>query len=246
MVYVDLSHWICVSNIGCDQGYVDVYDSMIIIPEEDSSVVRQVCTILKTQNNDSIGINIVNVQQQFGGADCGLFASAVATDLCFDIDPSTVSYLQAEMRPHMELCFSNKNMSRFPSVDRTVKKRVHETVHFDIYCVCRQPQGLQQVVCCDECNHWFHSDCVIEDHVDLESMEEWRCHSCKFAHVHVCVSSSIKHLTCIFVYQLNRYMYVVVPIYILLYSISMYYKQLLLSTGHVTTAPDTTAIVTPL
>ncbi len=59
-------------------------------------------------------------------------------------------------------------MSRFPSVDRIVKKKVHETVHFDIYCVCRQPQGFQQVVCCDECNHWFHSDCVIEDVVDSE------------------------------------------------------------------------------
>lgn len=106
MVYVDPSHWICVSNIGCDKGYV----GRLWL---DDKYPWSCATILKSQNNDSIGINVVNVQPQIGGADCGLFAAAVATDLCFDIDPSTFSYLQADMRPHMELFKSTETWAAF-------------------------------------------------------------------------------------------------------------------------------------
>lgn len=184
IVYLpDFSHWVCVSNIGCDDGYVDLYDSMITVPKEDDSVVQQVCTMLKSQNNMVIHINVVDVQQQIRGNDCGAFVAAVATDLCHDMDPSTVHYLQDEMRPHMKTCFLNEKMSRFPSVNRTVKTRVRETVDILIYCICRQPEGVKQMVCCDGCNRWYHSDCVVIGGTNLETEEEWYCSSCEYLYL---------------------------------------------------------------
>ena len=82
ILFVDSCHWVCLSNVYCEDGCVDLYDSMVSDPPEDGSIVRQACTILKSLSLSSVKINLVNVTQQVGGTDCALFAIAFATDLC--------------------------------------------------------------------------------------------------------------------------------------------------------------------
>ena len=46
---------------------------------------------------------MVDIQKQEGGADCGVFAIAVATAIAFGFDPTTLRFSQREMRGHLEL-----------------------------------------------------------------------------------------------------------------------------------------------
>ena len=56
-------------------------------------------------SSKEIMINYVNVQQQSGGSDCGLFAIAFATCLCESQNPSLVYFCQKQMRSHLMSCF---------------------------------------------------------------------------------------------------------------------------------------------
>ena len=179
ILFVPPSHWVCVSNLNCDVGTVNLYDSMFSIPTENGSVVRQICTILRSLCLSNMKINVVNIKQQVGGTDCGLFSLAIATDLCFGIDPFLADYIQEEMRQHLEMCFQMQHIARFPSRNREIaskKTRVWQTVSFELYCICRQPEGDLEMVCCDQCDVWFHTKCVPDD---INPDDYWFCSSCK-------------------------------------------------------------------
>lgn len=183
IVNVGSQHWVCLSNFNCNEDCVDIYDSMTSIPEEEGDVVKQACTILKSLHLDFLKINVVSVRQQVGGTDCGLFATAIATDLCLGMDPFNSAYIQDDMRLHFESCCESGVMAKFPSVDRQVvddARRVWDTVSFELFCVCRQPEGDRMMVCCDGCDMWFHKECVLDQSVDLDLIGDWFCQSCKY------------------------------------------------------------------
>ncbi len=183
ILYVNSAHWVCLSNCmyDCENGCVDLYDSMISDPPEDGSIVRQACTIMKSFNVSSVQINIVKVTQQVGGSDCGVFAIAMATDLCFKSDPFHASYVQDEMRSHLERCFESGQMTQFPrtSASRDGKSnRLCSTLSLEIFCICRQPEAFLTMVCCDDCDQWFHEGCMTERGEILNPSEDWFCSSC--------------------------------------------------------------------
>ncbi|CAF1381994.1 unnamed protein product [Rotaria sp. Silwood1] len=60
-------------------------------------------------------LSFENVQQQVGGHDCGLFALAFATSLCYGHIPSSLSYDQKSLRNHYVNCIENNEIQRFPS-----------------------------------------------------------------------------------------------------------------------------------
>ena len=49
ILYVDSVHWVYLS---CEDGCVELYDSMTTLPPEDGSIVKQVCTVLKSLKLD--------------------------------------------------------------------------------------------------------------------------------------------------------------------------------------------------
>jgi len=59
-------------------------------------------------------IRVVNVQCQQGGDNCGVFAVAMAFDLCEGRDPFLCSYDETLMRSHLEDCFEQEGITRFP------------------------------------------------------------------------------------------------------------------------------------
>jgi hypothetical protein len=78
-------HWITISTIGCQQGVVNVYDSIpsCSVPLRTK---EQIAAIICTQAKKII-LEFPAVQSQRGSSDCGLFALAFATSLCLGQNP---------------------------------------------------------------------------------------------------------------------------------------------------------------
>ncbi len=105
---------------------------MHTVPVEDGTILTQVGSILRTPK-PTITTNVVNVCFQAGGSVCGLFAIAMAFDLCAGVDPVNKEYVQREMRSHLHSCFNNKLLKPFPSTVRNIKKRTVLKVTVKVY-----------------------------------------------------------------------------------------------------------------
>lgn len=185
VIYVAPDHWACLTNkFTTNTSSVELYDSMHTLPGEQSSIVKQACAILKAPES-SVTINVVNVQRQREASDCGLFALAMATDLCQQVDPVNLYYHQDQMRAHLKECFEQSNITPFPSTLNSKKnnERVVSSTEVEIYCLCRQPEVLPMIEC-DNCKTWYHADCAsVSEHV-LETLDEdtslkWFCTTCE-------------------------------------------------------------------
>ena len=153
------NHWICVSNVGCRDGQIKIYDSLWtgrLTPK----LQKQVAWMLFTKE-DEITAEWPDMQKQQGGSDCGLFAIAVATALCQGQDPVTCSWNQNMMRRHLVSCMLLTNINSFPSIGLIRKSVVPSKVlHIKVYCHCRQPQvDRRQLVQCSSCSELFHRSC---------------------------------------------------------------------------------------
>lgn len=66
--------------------------------------------------NNFTGINIVPVQQQGNGSDCGVFSIAFATCIVYGKNPSIVTFDVPQMRPHLYKCLKTGVLSPFPEI----------------------------------------------------------------------------------------------------------------------------------
>ena len=90
---VHSSHWTTVSNIKCNDNSIKTYDSLNSSRLEASGKFNcQVAALLNCQSS-AIKVENVNIKKQKGYSDCGLFAIACATSLCFDILPQTQNFV---------------------------------------------------------------------------------------------------------------------------------------------------------
>lgn len=141
------------------------------------------CTILYSPDT-KLTVNVINVQQQDGFDDCGLHAIAMATDLCGGRDPVGRRYFQSRMRCHLQMCFEKCEIDFFPSTSRVpVANRIGHQCVVSVYCLCRKPDSLVAMACCDKCDMWYHEGCVpIPDNVllDEHDLVPWICCQCKF------------------------------------------------------------------
>ena len=73
------SHWLTVSNIGgSGNNEISVYDSMY--PSTGTYTQKQIAALISSKEKEIV-IKMMNVQLQYGGYDCGLFAIAFTTAL---------------------------------------------------------------------------------------------------------------------------------------------------------------------
>ena len=186
VIFVEPNHWACLTNkFSTNSNSVDLYDSMHTIPDVQGSILKQACAILLTQTN-CLTINTINVQMQTGGADCGLFCLAMATDLCRDIDPAYLHYHQDQMRMHLKKCYEELAIAPFPSTLKSVntKQRILRSTTVEVYCLCRQPESPPMVEC-EQCLMWYHAMCVgasesLMEALDENPLLEWSCPDCKY------------------------------------------------------------------
>ena len=105
-------HWVCTSSVGCLPGRVNLYDSLFhdIIANEVEEQLKDLMA------NNFTGMNIVPVQQQGNGSDCGVFSIAFATCIVYGRDPSIVTFDVPQMRPHLSECLKTGVISPFPQI----------------------------------------------------------------------------------------------------------------------------------
>ena len=119
MLHSNSNHWVMVSNIGCSPGQINYYDSFYhsITP----SVKKQIKSFFPG-NVEEIKVNIMPVQQQTNGSDCGVFSVAFSTSLLHGQDPCDATYDTSVMRQHLKKCLQINHFQPFPLSVRPVVK----------------------------------------------------------------------------------------------------------------------------
>ena len=125
-------HWVAVSTIGCAHGEVEVYDSLR------KGLCAASLKALASIMHSPLTLKIMNVQSQPNSTDCGPFAAAYVTELCYGRKPIDINFCVPRMRDHMKKCFLRRRMTPFPSeIRRAVRcteiRRVHCIVTSCVY-----------------------------------------------------------------------------------------------------------------
>ena len=179
ILYTGNCHWICVSNVGCTkENEVNLYDSMYSAVT--AFTKKQIAALLNMQSSDEIQINIKPVGQQSNGTDCGVYAIAFATALCYGHDPCMEKFNRRHIRKHLWKCFTEEYMQYFPSKPQS-PPGVSKKVRVAIYCHCRLPFNHQEdaMVECATCKKWFHQNCQkVPAVVFKRKSYRWKCSSC--------------------------------------------------------------------
>ena len=113
VLHVNNNHWITVSNIrpNSDTVYPDsvcIYYSNWSAKSSLGHTTRQhICSFLKSKAT-KLHFDIINVDKQVNGSDCGVYALAFATELAHGSDPSNFIWDTSKMRSHIVSCILRK------------------------------------------------------------------------------------------------------------------------------------------
>ena len=182
IVNVDNVHWVTVSNVGCEQGTVNVYDSSF------SSVYESTVNVIASMvfhPGPELKVRLMNVAKQATSGDCGVLAIAYAYAICGGLDPCLVNYDQISIRRRLMQCLEVCCFSAFPaSGSRTCKSLVKKTQVYPLHCTCRMPElakvKYDDYAECENCKSWYHQSCLnIPDEVFGSKEIHWMCDSCK-------------------------------------------------------------------
>ena len=172
LLNVRRSHWILVSNVGCDKGVVHVYDTMYSsIP---LSTVHTITRLVLCQSS-KLTLKMVGVDLQRNSSDCGVLCLTIAFDILCSRAPQVAKYTHKLIRKHLCECLEKCCFSPSPAENRGVT-RVHYKYVFDVDCVCRLPEhvGREEWAECEGCLRWFHQNCLdIPENVFDERQESW-------------------------------------------------------------------------
>ena len=113
IMFVGGCHWCTVSNIGCDDGVVNVYNSMY--SSASSGTVKLIASLVFSPAEQLI-VRMMDVGRQSNGSDCGVLAIAFAYDICCGNDPCKIKYNHRSIRQHLAECLEKCRISRFPVV----------------------------------------------------------------------------------------------------------------------------------
>ena len=92
-------HWCTVSNIGCDDGVVNVYDSMY--SSASSGMIKLIASLMFSPAEQLV-VRMMDVGRQLNGSDCGVLAIALAYDICSGNDPCKIKYDHRSIRHLLE------------------------------------------------------------------------------------------------------------------------------------------------
>ena len=164
IICVGNSHWCTISNVGCDDEEVKVYDSLY--PTVSSATVRVIASLLFSSAPQLV-VRMMDVVRQSNGSDCGILAIAFAYDVCSGADPCTVKFDHKSIRRHLGECLEKCSLSRFPVVAERRSSSVRKTQTVDLHCSCRLPEERgDKMAECNLCKTWYHQHCMdIPDHV---------------------------------------------------------------------------------
>ena len=157
IVNIGNNHWITLSTVGYQPGYINVYDSLHI---RLSSNVKELIAYLLQWKEDCITIHHCDVQWQVGVNDCGIFAIAFVTAICNRDEPHSIVFYQNNMRKHLTTCFENGKLTPFS--DRSRKRRVKAAKEdtLPVHCTRRLPDRGDLMIQCATCKKGYHTTCI--------------------------------------------------------------------------------------
>ena len=79
MLRSSVYHWCTVSDIGCSDGEVKVYDSLYRTVSTD---MLRIMASLVFSSTSQLVVRMMDVERQSNGSDCGVLAIAFAYDAC--------------------------------------------------------------------------------------------------------------------------------------------------------------------
>ena len=121
--HVNGNHWVTSMHCG---NHIKVYDSLYSGALADD-FQTQLRALYGTEGR-ALEIRVQRVQQQQGGADCGLFSIAYAYCLAAGEDPTKIKFNQPQMRKHLAECLRNNLITNFP-VDKAVTRAARPDIH---------------------------------------------------------------------------------------------------------------------
>ena len=142
VVNVSNNHWLALSMLDVGRPQSRFFDNLQGggLPKY---TMKLVADLMQCRDKE-ITIEFVDVQEQRGSSDCGLFA----------VDPATLTYNQKAMRQHLLDCIENEQTNQ----DR--KPKISETESLKVYCTCRLPYHGSTMVECSNCRQWYHIICI--------------------------------------------------------------------------------------
>ena len=156
--YSSHSHWVTSGSLG---GTVQLYDSLAG-RQLTSSMEQQLAQIyVNLQQPGGLLVKQVSVQQQIGGADCGVFAIAFAYHAARGDSMTNLHFEQKLMRIHLIKCLEKREFTPFPKAKAAALKQARKNILVQTYCLCRMPESFDtHMVACDKCNKWYYYKCV--------------------------------------------------------------------------------------
>ena len=177
MIHVRNNHWCVVSTVGCENGVVNVYDSLY--PSVSEKTITLIASMVFT-SLPKLVVRMMDVEKQSNGADCGVLAIAYVFDICSGFDPCQVKFDHRFIRQHLVTCLDNCEFQRFPLLGERKGARVKSSKPVELHCSCRMPeQQGDEMAECDSCHVWYHRHCMdIPSEVFGESEVSWKCKAC--------------------------------------------------------------------
>lgn len=177
LLNVNNNHWLTVSTIGCKPSVINVYDSLYAC-QLNWHAQKVIANLMKIPYH-TIEVNHIDVQRQGNGSDCGVFALAFATALCFDQNPTCLRFDQMQMRHHLISCIDRGHMELFPKARGSRQSHKPSKMQLiQVYCICRSvDEGT--MIQCTTCNEWYHTKCISVPRRYVTNKElDWNCQQC--------------------------------------------------------------------
>lgn len=154
-----INHWLLVSTVGTTLSSVMVYDSLYASAGQTTK--RQVACVMGAE--PTLTLNFADVQMQAGGSDCGIFALAFATAICYGHSPGKFQFDRQRMRNHLINCLEEQECTMFPiKKERRQARKIKSSETIPLYCICRMPPIKEiPMIHCSHCKQWYHGkNCV--------------------------------------------------------------------------------------
>ena len=105
-------------------------------------------------------MRFIDVEPQTNSSDCGVYAIAFATRLCFCEDISFIQYCVSKMRTHLVSYLEKRQMAPFSSIQRksTLSHSIVAQQLIPISCSCRMPPAGRMIQC-SHCKEQFYKKC---------------------------------------------------------------------------------------
>lgn len=147
-----------------------------------ANLKKLICSFFKC-TRDTLRFDVMNVQAQPNGYDCGVYAIANATELTYGCDPVVCVWKSEDMRSHLLDSLQSGKVTRFPRVrERRIMlgTRVCKTVTDKVLCICRMINDkTRPMIECERCLQWYHKDCMGLEVTKSFKDVKWVCSVCE-------------------------------------------------------------------